>query len=421
MSSWNRPSVADPESNEFTVLKHHVSDVSLKCPIFGNQLLPQLKFNEGGKQMKQYLRILLSVLLVSMLLAGCVTVEQPAAPAPAPAATEAPAPEPAPTEAPAPEPTATPEPRKSVSGTVISIAPNDITVNIGNGTTINFTLSALPDAGVRVGDEVEIDYDGDVLNSPEATKITITKEAVTNTLSGTVMMVSEDSVFVQISSMETFGFVLNDTTQYSFAADPVTPPLAVGDQISVTYDGDLLNSPTATDIMVLVAVADRGGSSSGGGSSHKDDGDQTNKHLTGYVTDMGSDWVKIRTDKNRTWKFYIGDHTKETGSYEMEVGSKIRVTYDGYASDSPDAKEIRVVAPRDPTPTPKPTDKKTTSGRVVSWGGQWLSLDNGFGCDTTYATISGDGTVDSRADVTYYEDDNGVPTATKNKFTPVLW
>ena len=375
--------------------------------------------------MKQYLKILLALLMAIMLFAGCITVEQPAKAAesePAPAVTEAPAPEPVATEAPAPEPTAAPEPPKQVSGTVISTAPNDIIINVGNGTTINFTLSNLPDSGVRIGDEVTVDYDGDILDSPEATKITIIKEAVTNTLTGTVMMVTADSVFVQISSMETFGFILTANTTFSFAADPVTPPLAVGDQITITYDGDLLNSPTATDITVLVAVPDRGSSGgSSGGSSHKDDGDQTNKHLTGYVTDMGSDWVKMRTDKNRTWKFYIGRHTKETGSYTLEVGAKIRVTYDGYASDSPEAKEIRVVAPRDPTPTPKPPHKKTISGRVVSWGGQWLELDNGFGCDTTYATISGDGTVDARADITYYLDDSGTATATRIKFTPVLW
>ena len=366
--------------------------------------------------MKKLLLPLISVLLASLLLAGCITIEQPASPTPA--MTEAPSvtADPAPTEIP-PEPTATPEPKKTVSGTVISVAPNDIIINIGNGSTINFTLSNLPDAGVRVGDEVIIDYEGDVLDSPEATKITITKEAVTNTLSGTVMVVTEDSVFIQISSKETFGFVLTSQTQFSFAGDPVTPPLAVGDQVSITYDGELLNSPTATEILVLSAVPDRGNS---GGSSKGDDSDQVNKHLTGYVTDMGSDWVTIRTDKNRTWKFYITHHTKITGSYTMEVGAKIRVTYDGYASDSPDAKEIRVVAPRDPTPTPKPTEKKTTSGRVVSWGGMWLQLDTGFGCDTTYASISGDGVVDYRADVTYYED-NGVAYATKIKFTPVLW
>ena len=380
--------------------------------------------------MKKSVCILLTLLLVSALLSGCVTVMDPnllpsgtaaaetAAPADpeAPAPAEAPAPEPTPAPTETPAPTAVPPTTRTVSGTVVSVDSNDLILNVGNGTTISFLLSHIADAGVRAGDEVMIEYEGDILSGPQVRSITITKAALSNIISGTVMTISGNQVFVQITSGEAFAFTVNSATEYAFAGDPVNPPVAVGDSVSVSYSGNLMSNAVATEIQVNALAPNRSSSSNRSSSgSSKDDSDQTNKHLTGYVVDMGSDFVKIRTDNNRTWTFRVNKHTQETGSYTLEVGSKIRVTYDGYASNSPAAKTIKVISPRPATPTPQPGTKHKTSGWVTSWGGMYMTLDTGFGCDTTYATRSGSGGVGSYVDITYYNE-GGMAYATKIVF-----
>ena len=49
----------------------------------------------------------------------------------------------------------------------------DLMLGLGNGTVLTFKLNNLPAPGVNVGDEILVEYTGDVLSAPVATKIAL--------------------------------------------------------------------------------------------------------------------------------------------------------------------------------------------------------------------------------------------------------
>ena len=166
----------------------------------------------------------------------------------------------------------------SAEGTVLAIAPNDITVNMENGNTINFMMNYIDQTEAMVGDEVKIEYSGDILNRPEAVTVTVTEKSPAQTLSGTVFMHDEISIYVEISSQQVFGFVLNKDTVVNGVADYVV----TGDTVALTYDGDLYDTPTAKQITITEAVKDRSEKVQPAKAA-KSDADAINKTLDGIV------------------------------------------------------------------------------------------------------------------------------------------
>ncbi|MDD3920735.1 MAG: hypothetical protein PHO41_06175, partial [Eubacteriales bacterium] len=128
------------------------------------------------------------------------------------------------------------------------------------------------------------------------------------------------------------------------------------------------------------------------------------------------------TSRSKSYSFKISGDTRVTGKYDLAAGVRVTVYYDGYASKTPLAKAIYVYAPADPNPTPtsKPSTK-TASGTVASFGGMYLSLTSGFGCDCAYATYSGNsnGGEGDSARVSYYVGSDGMNYATYITFTAV--
>ena len=349
--------------------------------------------------MKKNILAAIALILVFAFV-GCINVQQPSAATAEPVVTEAPTPEP--TEAPTPEPTAEPtaEPAKEnyVTGKVVECVGNGLLVNTSNGNTILFMISNLSDVVASTGDEVGVTYTGNILDAPEVTKLDILEKALVKEISGTVFKVLDNQMFLEISSSEVICFALLPSTVYTGADNVVA-----NDVVTVTYDGQLSETPVATAITITKAQPNRKEVN----PSEDDPDEPINKTLTGIVSKLSNSSITIVTSKNKSWKFERNSSTKTTGSYDLEVGAKVRITYDGYASNVPPAKTIKVLAPYDPTPT---THKIT--GIIQSIGGMVLSLDNGFFCDLAYAKHVGNGDVGDRATVTYYTQ-NGENFATK--------
>ncbi|MEG1524543.1 MAG: hypothetical protein RRZ24_01485 [Clostridia bacterium] len=266
-----------------------------------------------------------------------------------------------------PEPMPSVTPSSEIEGIIQSVAENDILVSLSSGSTLSFLLSYIGDPGVKVGDTVKISYSGDITDAPEALSITVLKSApLAPTVHGTVVMHDAASVFVSTSTGEVFGFVCNKTTKYS----GVSTTLKIGNTLTISYTGDINNSPVAT-VINTTAVTDK--------QEPKQDDDPSleNKTLKGYVTSLSSRKVTVHTSSGHHYTFVKDGTTELSGKYALDEGCQIRVTYDGYASKSPLAKKIQVLAPSDPTP-PSPTTR-TIHGIVTMQAGNGLTVqaDNG--------------------------------------------
>ena len=318
--------------------------------------------------------------------------------------------------------TATPKPSQTlvpakvdgeVEGTVLQVEDNDIIINMDNGNTIMFMLNYLDTTDAVAGDKVKIEYSGSVLDAPEAVTITVTEKIIKDqTLSGTIMTFDDNRLFVKISSENVFGFVKDKRTVVSGARTT----LADDDEVTVTYTGELNGIPYAAEINITKAAAKAASKGSSSKSSKT-----TNKTLDGHIDALSSTSVTVHTNSGKLYTFGITSSTKVTGNYTMEVGGRIRVTYDGYASNSPNAKAIKVLSPNDPTPvTPVGPTMHTISGMtVISYDGETLEIANGSQFDCREARISGTGSGawGDTAKITYYTAENGVNYATKIVFS----
>ncbi len=362
------------------------------------------------------------ILVFAFFTTGCIQIVAPNAQptaVPAEAAitkepvqeTPAPTTEPTPTPEPTAEPTEAPpeetlEPAKTVSGVVMATAPNSLIIRMENGNTISFALTNITDASVRKGDTVTIVYEGDITSCPEVMGITVTQSNPTSTITGTIITKIDDSIFVQITSSDVLRFTVTKDTVIIGQTNVVRD-----DTVEVTFEGDLYENPEAIEITVIKANPDR-----------RDlDPSLLDKELTGTVTKLTSTKVTIMTSKNNRYSFRItGKTVIDEKKYDLELDARIRVTYDGYASDTPDAKQIKVLAPSDPTPTVKPSIIQKISGTIVSKAGNSLVVKATDGIKYSFllgsVTIKGD--LDAKAgDLAtvkfYYDADTGKPVATE--------
>ena len=346
---------------------------------------------------------LLLVLGFALSLSG-LAVAETATPAPEASATPAPAVSANPTLVPA-------KVDGTVSGVVVHVEENDIVINMNNGNTILFMMNYLHVTDAAIGDTVDIEYSGNIADSPEAVSIVVTKKAQDNlSVSGELMMHDSTRVFVEISSQNVFGFtVTKDTT-----VTGVAKTLNDGDTVTVTYSGSLDSIPHALNIEITKASTKKAAS-----TDSKDN--PTNKHLDGYITYLTDRKLTLHTNSGHSYSFHLTGKTDYTGSYALENGCKVRVTYDGYAGKGPDAKIVHVIAPPDPNP-PEPK-YHTTSGIVDAFYGVFLTLTNGEGFNVVGASISGnsDGEPGDKARVTYYVGEDGAYYATNVVFTAQIY
>ena len=289
----------------------------------------------------------------------------------------------------------------TVDGTVVAVDANDIVINMSNGNTLTFMMNYIASTEAKAGDKVTIAYAGDIANLPEAVTITVTQAAPT-AVNGTVVQFDATSVYIKTTTGNTYGFIKSAKTTIT----GVAKKLSIGDVISLTYSGSLTNEPTAVAIEIL--------------SIGNQKEDPVNKTLEGKVTKLASKSFTIQSSNGKKWTFKKDATTQITGKYTFETGCRVIVTYDGYASKSPLAKSVNVIAPPDPTP-PDPV-YHTVKGTVDSYYGVFLTLTNGYGFNLTYASISGDTDAipGDKARVTYYVE-GGIMYATKVTFTHVYY
>lgn len=293
----------------------------------------------------------------------------------------------------------------TVDGTVVSLLDNEIVINMDNGNTLTFLMSHIVSVDVTTGDQVSIDYSGDILESPEAVTITVTKKVATQ-VNGTVSQHDSKSFYIKTATGNVYGFLLSDKTVVSGKANAITTDAVV----KVSYTGDLVQHPLAITVEIVKAGSDND--------------PLVNKTLDGIVTKLTSKSVSIRTNSNHNYTFKRVSTTEYEGKYKLEVGAKIHVTYDGYASKGPDAKIIKVLAPPDPTP-PGPTTHKVT-GFITEMAGNMIQISSDEGGDYGFllgsVKISGDSDcgVGDRATVTYYNESDGTMHATAIYYKKVL-
>ena len=194
--------------------------------------------------------------------------------------------------------------------------------------------------------------------------------AVETTASGTVTSFSETSVFIQTSATNSFGFVIDRNTAFK----GLRTTLAVGNQVTITYNGDIANSPLATSIETTAISDDPA-------PTPIPEEEPTNSTVTGVITDLSAKKLRIYTDNGYTYSFQRGDGTVVVGNYTLEYGCQARVYFDGYAKNSPLAKRIEVLAAPVPAPTAVPTAtpytpvQHTIKGTVTMHAGNALVVD----------------------------------------------
>lgn len=292
----------------------------------------------------------------------------------------------------------------TVDGTVVSVQDNSIIINMENGNTFTFTMTYIDKTEATAGDKVRISYSGSVLENPEALTITVTykAEAAALTMSGYVTEFDKSNLFIKTKSGNVYGFAIDSATKYTGKATEAK----VGNEVTITYTGDVVSSPKASEVNTTKA------------NTREIEDALKNKTLNGVVTKLKSGSFTMHAENGHDYTFKKSSSTKISGSYKLAKGTSVKVTYDGYASDSPLAKKIDVYAPADPTPakpTPTPAPKPTTApetlttvvGTVTRHNGSSLEMvtdyNVGYAFSTAGAIITGDsnGNIGDYAAVTY--------------------
>lgn len=223
----------------------------------------------------------------------------------------------------------------TMSGLVIAANKTSITVANETGSMIKFGLvegAIVP----PIGSTVSLTYSGDAAIDAVADTITITAQAATKTVSGTVVSVNAGTVVVDCGK----NVILTLTTTDSTAISGKAKTLSAGNVVTVVYAEAniyLTVVDIATSIEITAVKQEK----------KTDPDDTTNKTISGKVTKITDTSFTIHTSKNKNYTFKIKSKTKTSGKYEFKVGCTVTVTYDGYASKSPMAKKIKVTKDAD--------------------------------------------------------------------------
>ena len=153
-----------------------------------------------------------------------------------------------------------------------------------------------------------------------ADRISIVKYAhYEKTFSGTVSDVNSYEVTVN-SKSTTVTFVKNDATK-------VSGKLSKGDEIQVTYTGNLSEHPIATEIKVT-----------------KENEEVKTAKVSGIVSEFSDKSLTISIDSATSYKFALTKDTKIDGVVKfLKAGESVKVTYTGDLKKNPTAVKIDIV------------------------------------------------------------------------------
>lgn len=289
-------------------------------------------------------------------------------------------------------------------GLVSATYPAAFTVTNSFGTTLTFAVSegvAVP----QVGSAVAVSYEGDITDQLVATAVTVEAASTQKTVSGAVASVTAEGFVVLTAEGALIPVITGDSTVISGKAETVVP----GSTVTVTY-AECVQALTTVNIAVSVDVTAIAAEKITEQNEKKED--TTNKTLSGTVVTLTDKKVTIKTSKGKKWTFKLNKHTQVRGK-KLEVGAKCTITYDGYASQSPNAKRIKVTKS---APAPTPTTKKY-SGVCCYFGNKELGIEGAqihWVIDkNTKMTGKGFRGVGTNVTVTYYYGSDGMNHATK--------
>lgn len=276
----------------------------------------------------------------------------------------------------------------TIQGVIGVISDTSLMMRLENGNIVSLPLSI--ETYAKPGDFVEVQYVGNLMSNPLVLNISVLYASAS--FSGTVVAHDQNSVTVESASGTTIKFLFSVDTQVTGAAKEIKNNA----QVSVTYSGDLTSSVYAYEICIDVPGSEL-------------DPSLIDKNLTGTVTKLSNSQMTIKNSKGKKYSFKLVSTTKYIGKYKLEVGCTVNVTYDGYASKTPDAKIVKTTkeAP-DPTPTPTPAKKlKKAEGTVTNVMGIWITLDDGHTYTVNGATCKITGAdfavVGAHAEFRYYK------------------
>lgn len=299
-----------------------------------------------------------------------------------------------------------PKAEGEVQGRLLEVNDNDIVVTLEDGSTSSFLLTYMDNVDAKSGDSVKLSYSGSLTDSPEALSVSVLDSALPElVLNGIISQFDDGFAYVKTETGNVYGFALSKNTQYSGTAKT----LKVGNIVSVGYMGDLNNMPAALEINTVAVGQDA-------------PDPLKNKSIKGVVKTLKSKSVTVSTDNGHDYTFIRSSNTKVKGDYDLKTKAHVKIVYDGYASKSPEAKTITVLAPPDPTP-PKPTPTYapaqyyTVNGVILVRAGNALSIQDAYGDIYSFLLrnpqITGDGYPGDMATVTFYIDASGSNVVTK--------
>ena len=215
------------------------------------------------------------------------------------------------------------EKEETFAGTVTEVSDKAVTVT-GKSMTVEFARNgnSQTDGDLSIGDEVEVVYTGDLSEYPYAAKIRMVTEnqkPENGKISGVVSEFTKDSILIAIDSANSYRFSIRNGVGISGADKYVR----IGDNVTVTYSGDLGKDPEAININIDKKA------------------EEYRNTINGTIKAVTDEYVTLDTGRN-AYIFYVDQYTKYTG-VKPAKGYKSEITYRGKISNKPIAINIYCV------------------------------------------------------------------------------
>ena len=194
-------------------------------------------------------------------------------------------------------------------GTVTEVTDKSVTVT-GKNMTVTFVRNDFSETegDLSVGSNVRIVYTGDISEYPYASKINATagkKETKTISVSGVVSEFTETSMLLAIDSANSYRFTIDKNTKVT----GVDKYVRTGDTVTVTFQGELAESPVAMTIDITKKA------------------EEYRQSVNGTIDKIRDDYIVLNTSK-KAYIIGFDKYTKFTGD-KAEEGCKAEVTYRG--------------------------------------------------------------------------------------------
>lgn len=238
-------------------------------------------------------------------------------------------------------------PERSLTGVVLYRDKENIVLSV-DGATVSVPAAYVSDVMLGPGDIATLSYKGMIAYQPQFSSVQKTgSSVVSNTVFGEVSGIEDDVLHVHIESGELYSFELDKRTVFHGADGD---SFRAGDPVMVVFDGKLAGEPRALDVTMLIL-----------------DGAPTplNRSLEGVVSALDDKQITLIADDNASYTFLRNFATEVIEPPPLKAGARVRVTFDGYAAQSPLAKEIEVIKAY---ATPKPVSAGSATGEAaLSW------------------------------------------------------